>query len=62
MDMNILIGLVGVLVIVVLVQIIRVSELLAELNHEDVNEVKDSDNKPSDTYAQTPDGCSKYNN
>lgn len=43
--MNILIALVGFLVIVVLVQVIRVSELLAELNKEDVNEIKDEDNK-----------------
>ena len=42
---NILIGLVGLLVIITLVQLTRVSELLAELKNEDVNEVTDSDNK-----------------
>ena len=42
---NILIAIVVILVIVALVQITRVSELLAELRNEDVNEVTDSDNK-----------------
>ncbi len=42
--MNILIALVFLLFIAALVQIIRVSELLAELNKKDVNEVTDSDN------------------
>ena len=42
---NILIALVVLLVIVSLVQLTRVSELLAELKNEDVNEVTDSDNK-----------------
>ena len=41
---NILVGLVAFLVIVSLVQITRVSELLAELKNEDVNEVSDGDN------------------
>ena len=42
---NILIALVVLLVIVSLVQLTRVSELLAELKNEDVNEITDSDNK-----------------
>ena len=42
--MNILIALVFLLFIAALAQIIRVSELLAELNKKDVNEVTDSDN------------------
>lgn len=42
---KILIAIVVLLVIVALVQITRVSELLAELKNEDVNEVTDSDNK-----------------
>ncbi len=42
---NILIALVVLLVIVALVQLTRVSELLAELKNEDVNEVTDNDNK-----------------
>ncbi len=42
---NILIALVVLLVIVALVQITRVSELLAELKNQDVNEVTDDDNK-----------------
>ena len=42
---NILIALVVLLVIVSLVQLTRVSELLAELKNEDVNEVTDKDNK-----------------
>jgi len=42
--MNILIALVFLLVIAALVQVVRVSELLAELNKKDVNEVTDSDN------------------
>ena len=42
---NILIALVVLLVIVSLVQLTRVSELLAELKKEDVNEVTDNDNK-----------------
>jgi len=42
---NILIALVVLLVIVSLVQLTRVSELLAELKNEDVNEVTDEDNK-----------------
>ena len=42
---NILIALVVLLVIVSLVQLTRVSELLAELKNEDVNEVTDNDNK-----------------
>ena len=42
---NILIALVVLLVIAALVQLTRVSELLAELKNEDVNEVTDSDNK-----------------
>ena len=42
---NILIAIVVLLFIVALVQITRVSELLAELKNEDVNEVTDSDNK-----------------
>jgi cytochrome c oxidase subunit 2 len=41
---NILIGLVVLLIIVALVQLTRVSELLAELKNEDVNEITDSDN------------------
>ena len=42
---NILIALVVLLFLVSLVQLTRVSELLAELKNEDVNEVTDSDNK-----------------
>ena len=42
---NILIALVVLLIIAALVQLTRVSELLAELKNEDVNEVTDSDNK-----------------
>ena len=42
---NILIALVVLLVIISLVQLTRVSELLAELKNEDVNEVTDKDNK-----------------
>tara|TARA_B100001758_G_C18360782_1_gene585592 strand:- start:52 stop:1029 length:978 start_codon:yes stop_codon:yes gene_type:complete len=42
---NILVALVVLLVIASLVQITRVSELLAELKNEDVNEVTDADNK-----------------
>jgi len=42
--MNILIGIVVLLVIVVFVQIVRVSELLGELNKEDVNKVTDRNN------------------
>ena len=42
--MNILIGIVTLLVIVVFVQIVRVSELLGELNKEDVNKVTDRNN------------------
>ncbi len=42
--MNILIGIVILLVIVVFVQIVRVSELLGELNKEDVNKVTDRNN------------------
>ena len=42
---NILIALVVLLTIAVLVQLTRVSELLADLKNEDVNEVTDSDNK-----------------
>jgi cytochrome c oxidase subunit 2 len=42
--MNILLALVFLLVIAALVQVVRVSELLAELNKKDVNEVTDSDN------------------
>ena len=42
---KILIALVVLLVIVSLVQLTRVSELLAELKNEDVNEVTDDDNK-----------------
>jgi len=41
---SILIALVSLLVIVSLVQITRVSELLAELKNEDVNDVSDADN------------------
>jgi len=42
---NILIALVVLLIIAALVQLTRVSELLADLKNEDVNEVTDSDNK-----------------
>lgn len=42
---NILIALVALLVIVALVQLTRVSELLAELKNQDVNTVTDDDNK-----------------
>jgi len=42
---NILIALVVVLIIATLVQITRVSELLAELKNQDVNKVTDDDNK-----------------
>lgn len=42
---NILIALVVLLVIAALVQLTRVSELLAELKNEDINEVTDGDNK-----------------
>ena len=42
---NILIALVVLLVIAALVQLTRVSELLAELKNEDINEVTDDDNK-----------------
>jgi cytochrome c oxidase subunit 2 len=42
---NILIGLVTLLIVAGLVQVTRVSELLAELKNEDVNKVTDSDNK-----------------
>tara|TARA_B100000902_G_C27283723_1_gene903277 strand:+ start:473 stop:1450 length:978 start_codon:yes stop_codon:yes gene_type:complete len=42
---NILIALVVLLTIASLVQLTRVSELLADLKNEDVNEVTDSDNK-----------------
>ena len=42
---NILIALVVLLVVASLVQLARVSELLAELKNEDVNEVTDKDNK-----------------
>ena len=48
---NILVGLVVLLVIVSLVQITRVSELLAELKKEDVNEVSDSDNNYQGTLS-----------
>ena len=41
---NILVFIITILVVVTLVQIIRVSELLSELNNEDVNEVTDKDN------------------
>ncbi len=41
---SILIILVTLLVIVSLVQVLRVSELLSEINNNDVNEVTDSDN------------------
>tara|TARA_E500000331_G_scaffold230223_1_gene220410 strand:+ start:13912 stop:14886 length:975 start_codon:yes stop_codon:yes gene_type:complete len=42
--MSILITVVTLLVIVALVQVLRVSELLSEINNTDVNEVTDSDN------------------
>ena len=42
---NIFIALAVLLVVVALVQLTRVSELLAELKNEDVNEVTDNDNK-----------------
>lgn len=42
---NILIAIVVLLIIAAMVQIVRVSELLAELKQEDVNEVTDADNK-----------------
>jgi len=42
---NILIALVVVLIIATLVQITRVSELLAEIKNQDVNKVTDNDNK-----------------
>ena len=41
---NILIAIVVFLIIVTLVQILRVSELLSEINNTDVNEVTDEDN------------------
>ncbi len=41
---NILVFIITILVVVTLVQVIRVSELLSELNNEDVNEVTDKDN------------------
>jgi len=41
---NILVFIITLLVVVTLVQITRVSELLSELNNEDVNEVTDKDN------------------
>ena len=41
---NILVFIITILVVVTLVQIIRVSELLSEINNEDVNEVTDKDN------------------
>ena len=48
---NILVALVVLLVIVSLVQITRVSELLAELKKEDVNEVSDGDNNYQGTLT-----------
>ena len=42
---NILIALVVLLIIATLVQITRVSELLAEIKNKDVNKVTDDDNK-----------------
>ena len=42
---NLLIALVVILIIATLVQITRVSELLAELKNQDVNKVTDNDNK-----------------
>ena len=41
----ILVAIVTLLVVAAMVQIVRVSELLAELKKEDVNDVTDSDNK-----------------
>ena len=41
---NILIAIIVFLLIVTLVQILRVSELLSEINNTDVNEVTDEDN------------------
>ena len=41
---NILIAIVVFLIIALLVQILRVSELLSEINNTDVNEVTDEDN------------------
>ena len=41
----ILVAIVTLLVVAAMVQIIRVSELLAELKKENVNDVTDSDNK-----------------
>jgi len=41
---NILIAIIAFLIIVTLVQILRVSELLSEINNTDVNEVTDEDN------------------
>ena len=48
---NILIALVVLLVIVSLVQITRVSELLAELKNEDINNISDSDNNYQGTLT-----------
>ena len=42
---SILVAIVTLLVVAAMVQIVRVSELLAELKKEDVNEVTESDNK-----------------
>ena len=41
---NILIAIIVFLIIALLVQILRVSELLSEINNTDVNEVTDDDN------------------
>jgi cytochrome c oxidase subunit 2 len=41
---SILVGLIILLIVVVLVQILRVNELLSEVNDKDANEVTDSDN------------------
>ena len=41
---NILIAIIVFLLIVTLVQILRVSELLSEINNTDVNEITDEDN------------------
>ena len=47
---NILIALVVLLIIATLVQIVRVSELLAELKNQDVNTITDNDNCSYNEY------------
>ena len=54
---NILIALVVLLIIATLVQIVRVSELLAELKNQDVNKITDNDNKTQGVLFLTVGGA-----